>query len=257
MNRKYQSLTLLKERALKNKPLQKNAKGLNQKALPHWGTVKPNCLNIYDQGDIGSCTANAFCGAFKILDVIKNGQITFEPSRLFVYYYERLMEGGNPEVDSGADVVDGENYVKNYGVCSESLWPYDTTKFAIKPPVRCSVEALNHKISSYEVFPMNKHLLNNIKQSIINHNPVMIGCAVYESFESEFTARTGMVTLPTQTENEIGGHEMCIVGYNDDKNLFTVMNSWGPNWGHGGFCYLPYDYITNPQLSFEFTHFTL
>jgi C1A family cysteine protease len=224
--------------------------------LPTSGSIKQYCTSIYDQGQLGSCTANAFCGAYRAMALQKSGSITFEPSRLYLYYAERAMEG-QISADCGADVIDGESYVQKYGICSEKSWPYNIPNFKKKPPTACNKEALSHKISSYSVIPIDSNLLTNIKQAINNKTPVLIAIAVYDSFESETTAKTGVVTIPKCTEQSVGGHEMCIVGYTDKPKLFTVMNSWGSNWGKGGFCYIPYSYITNPDLAFEFTVFNL
>ena len=212
---------------------------------------------IYDQGQLGSCTANAFCLANKMQNKIANKNVNFLPSRLFFYYQERVIEGSVNE-DAGADVIDGLMYVKSYGICSEGSWPYDITKFAVKPPPECDVEALKYKISSYSVIPINANLLTNIKNAIINKKPVLIAVAVYSSFETITVAKTGMVPLPNiRTEQLLGGHEMCLIGYDDTKKLFTVANSWGSGWGVRGLCYIPYAYLSNPNLAFEFTIFSV
>jgi len=261
MSRKYLSIDKLKKRASARQKLVKQMETTDSitsssLVLPPYGSVKKYCPDIYDQGQLGSCTANAFCGAYRILENIKNGRVDFQPSRLYLYYKEREIEGTVDE-DSGADVIDGESYVQYYGICSEDSWPYDIEKYTVQPPVSCDQEALDHKISSYRTIPLNSSLLTNIKKTINSQIPVMIAIAVYESFESQSTAQTGVVTIPKKYEQCLGGHEMCIVGYNDSAKLFTVLNSWGPEWGQAGFCYIPYSYITNHNLAFEFTYFNL
>ena len=104
--------------------------------------------NIYDQGQLGSCTANAFCQSYRIQEKIKFKTVNFEPSRLFFYYCERLVEG-DINVDGGADVIDGENYAKLNGVCAESLYPYIISKFTVQPSIQAVADAKNHKITSY------------------------------------------------------------------------------------------------------------
>lgn len=42
-----------------------------------------------------------------------------------------------------------------------------------------------------------------------------------------------------------GLHAMLCVGYSNADQCFIVRNSWGPNWGHGGYCYVPYEYMAN------------
>jgi len=208
---------------------------------------------IYDQGYLGSCTANAFCAAYRIMNTIQKKNSTFQPSRLFFYYQERVIEG-NVNIDAGANVIDGEEYVKTNGICSETSWPYITSKFNIKPPQTCYIEASKYKISKYSIINNDSNLITNIKKAIFNKQPVLIGIAVYSSFETYTVSITGLVPIPdTLTEQLLGGHEMCLIGYDEAKQLFTVMNSWGSNWGDSGLCYIPYNYLSNPSLGLDFT----
>jgi C1A family cysteine protease len=224
--------------------------------LPSSSSLQSHCKVVYDQGQLGSCTANAFCGAHCILQDIKQGSVSFRPSRLYFYYKEREIEH-TVKSDSGAEVTDGESYVQKHGICSETSWPYDIKQYKVTPPSSCDHEAKDHKISSYRTIPINDQLLTNIKQSIVNQVPVLIAISVYESFDSNETAQTGLVTIPKSSEKCEGGHEMCLVGYDDSTKLFTVLNSWGTDWGQKGFCHIPYDYLMNPHWGQEFTCFNL
>ena len=207
----------------------------------------------YDQGELGSCTANAFCAAYKIQSNILKKNIGFEPSRLYFYYHERLLEGTVSE-DSGANEIDGNYYTKYYGICSESSWPYDISKFTIAPPPECDVEALTHKISDYNVINNDSNLISNIKKVLYNNNQtVLIAISIYDSFETETVSKSGVVPIPnTNKETLLGGHELCLIGYNDTTKLMTVLNSWGSKWGDNGLCYIPYNYLSDPNLGLEF-----
>jgi C1A family cysteine protease len=229
----------------------------NQITLPPAFSLNDYRNFIYNQGDLGSCTANAFCAAYRIMNNIQNKNILFQPSRLFFYYQERDIEG-TVNTDSGANVINGEKYVKSNGICSEESWPYIISNFNIKPPLECYTEAINYKISSYDLINLDSNLLTNIKNAIYNKQPVLIAIVVYSSFESESVATTGLIPIPDITqEEELGGHEMCLIGYDDTTELFTVMNSWGSSWGHDGLCYIPYNYLSNELLGIEFSIFNL
>lgn len=257
MSKQYIPLAKLKNRVNKRIHLMKSVmKTKLTEELPQELSLNKYRNFIYDQGELGSCTANAFCAAYRILDNINKKNETFNPSRLFFYYQERLIEGTVNE-DSGADVTDGESYVKVKGICSEDLYPYDISKFTDAPTKEAYNEAEKYKIQSYNVLN-NSDLVNEIKHSIHNKQPVLIAITVYDSFETEEVAKTGKVPIPDMTkENCLGGHEMCLIGYNDNTKHFTVMNSWGKNWGDNGLCYIPYDYLTNPDLGIEFTIFSI
>ena len=222
--------------------------------LPTYGSVKQYCPVAYDQGNIGSCTANAFCMAYRILSIIKKtADSTFLPSRLYVYYKERLIEdpGRNPAdiTDSGADVTDGEYWAQTTGICSENTWPYITSNVDVAPPAIADTEAIPHKIKSYTMIPVDSNAINNIRASLANNVPVLIGIAVYSSFEGTFANEHAVIPLPQTSDSFLGGHEILLVGYTDAVQLFTFINSWGQSWGKNGFAYLPYAYVSNPNLT--------
>lgn len=260
MKRIYIPISNLEKRAEQKEHILK-AKLTSKKVVnPLNASLKMYCPSVYDQGDIGSCTANAICSAYQIIQKSKNLKDTdFQPSRLFIYYQTRLIENNNDSeelTDSGANVIHGAHYLISNGICSEKLWPYDITKYNMTPPSECYIDAENHRAKNYVVIPNNRQLIYNIESSIVNGSPVMCAIAVYDSFESSNTAKTGVVTMPTKDESLLGGHEMCIIGYTRTKELFTVLNSWGDDWGDKGFCYIPYNYFTNRKLGYQFTVFS-
>jgi C1A family cysteine protease len=118
-------------------------------------------------------------------------------------------------------------------------------------------DASNHKITSFQQIPQNANLVATIENALANNQPVLYAFLVYQSFESQATDTTGIVTLPKAGEQILGGHEVCIVGYNSTTQYFTIMNSWGTSWGDKGFCYFPYAYITNPAWSMQFCVITV
>jgi len=101
-------------------------------ALPSSVDLRSHCPPVYDQGQLGSCTANAIAGALQFDEIKehKNGPST--PSRLFIYYNERVIEG-TVTSDSGAQLRDGVKTVAKRGICPAKVWPYDISKFAVKP----------------------------------------------------------------------------------------------------------------------------
>jgi C1A family cysteine protease len=221
-------------------------------SLPPSASIQSFCPPPYDQGALGSCTANAFCGAHKILQNIHGVKPLFEPSRLYFYYRERLVEG-TLSYDAGADVVSGEQIAQSTGVCSESLWPYLIDQYRSVPPAACDADALHHKISGFADIALDGNQVQNIKAAIAAQSPVLLAIAVYQSFESDTVASTGVVPLPNvAVEQLLGGHEVVAVAYDDASQTFTFLNSWG-NWGLAGFGTLPYGYLSNSNLGQEFT----
>jgi C1A family cysteine protease len=199
---------------------------------------------VYDQGQLGSCTANAIAAAFQF-EKKRQKQRSIMPSRLFIYYNERVMEGSVGE-DAGAEIRDGIKSVANEGICSEAAWPYVISKFTRKPPKSCYTSGLLHQALLYRRISEN---LTDMKSCLAEGLPFVFGFTVYDSFESDHVARTGMVPMPGQGESVLGGHAVLACGYDDNTNRFLVRNSWGGDWGLGGYCWMPYAYLSDPDLA--------
>jgi C1A family cysteine protease len=215
------------------------------KALPQKVDLRPKCPPVLDQGALGSCTANAISSAHLFDQMKQRAKAPFQPSRLFVYYNERKLEGTVP-VDAGAYIRDGFKSIAKQGVCPETQWPYNPPKFAAQPPVSCYKEALKHQAIEYLRL---QQTLGQLKGCLAEGYPFVFGFTVYQSFESPQVARTGMVPLPSLGESTLGGHATMAVGYSDRNNRFIVQNSWSENWGDGGYFYMPYSYLTDTDLT--------
>jgi C1A family cysteine protease len=221
---------------------------VNLAALPASVDLRPNCpKEVYDQGKLGSCTANAIAGALEF-DQIKQALPTFTPSRLFIYYNERAKEG-TLGADSGAQIRDGIKTVGTIGACPESDWPYDITKFTEKPPAPAYHDAPLGKALQYQRVPQ---VLNQMKGCLASGYPFVLGFTVYESFESDQVAKTGEAPMPATNEQVLGGHAVMAAGYDDSSQRFLVRNSWGPGWGMAGYFTLPYAYLTDANLADDF-----
>jgi C1A family cysteine protease len=209
--------------------------------------LRSECPPLYDQGQLGSCTANAIAGAIEF-DQRKQSSTEFVPSRLFIYYNERIIEGTVSQ-DSGAQIRDGMKSVATLGAPPEVDWPYDITKFAQLPPKAAFDDAKQDVVSSYARVAQN---LTQMQGCLATSYPFVFGFTVYESFESDTVSQTGIVPMPAQGETVLGGHAVVAVGYDDSRRVFIVRNSWGPTWGAKGYCFMPYEYLLTPSLSSDF-----
>jgi C1A family cysteine protease len=216
-------------------------------ALPSKVDLTSKCPPVYDQGQLGSCTGNAIGGAIQF-EQMKQSVPNFTPSRLFIYYNERVMEG-TVNSDSGAQIRDGIKSVAKQGACPETMWPYLIPKFATKPTQNCFVQAAKHKVSLYQRL---NPIPSQLKGCLASGYPFVFGFTVYESFESPAVAKSGKVPMPGPTEAVAGGHAVMAVGYDESKQCFIVRNSWGPAWGMKGYFTMPYAYLTNPNLADDF-----
>ena len=207
---------------------------------------------MYDQGQLGSCTGNAIAGAIQFTRW-KQGLAKWAPSRLFIYYNERAMEG-TVASDSGASIRDGIKSVATLGDCPEkpgfaragSNWPYDPSQFATRPPAASYIDALHY--TAYEYLSVAQDLAD-MRACLAAGYPFVFGFTVYQSFESAAVAQTGVVPMPAWDESVVGGHAVLAVGYDDATSTFIVRNSWGAGWGQAGYFTMPYEYLTDPGLA--------
>src|SRR5258706_10139615 len=170
-------------------------------SLPKRVDLRKQCPPVYHHGQLGSCTANAIAGAFEF-GLRKQRAPDFMPSRLIIYYNERVMEN-TVATDSGAMIRDGVKSVNKQGVCPEKEWPYIITEFAQKPQSICYADALKHQVLSYHRVARAENIM---KGCLAQGYPFVFGFTVYESFESDAVAKTGKLNMPKKSEAGVGGH---------------------------------------------------
>jgi len=217
--------------------------------IPVRADLRSKCpKKIYSQGQLGSCTGNAIAAAIEFDLMKQRARKVFTPSRLFIYYNERAIEHTIDE-DSGAQIRDGIKTVAKLGACPEDEWPYDILQFTEKPSSSCYTDAKKNLVKVYQRLVQD---LNTMKGCIADGFPFVFGFTVYQSFMSASVARTGNVPMPSTAEKVDGGHAVLAVGYDDATRRFTVRNSWGKDWGKGGYFFMPYAYLLDDNLAADF-----
>jgi C1A family cysteine protease len=216
-------------------------------ALPTAVDLRLHCPAVYDQGQLGSCTGNAIAGAIEF-ERLKQKLSDFVPSRLFIYYNERVVEH-SVSSDSGAQIRDGMKVVAKLGAPPEPEWPYDESKFADKPPASAYADGAKHRVVSYHRV---SRVLNQFKGCLASGFPFVLGFTVYDAFESAQVAHSGHLSMPQPGESVVGGHAVLAVGYDDKQQAFIVRNSWSAHWGMKGYFTMPYQYLLDPDLSDDF-----
>lgn len=215
--------------------------------LPILVDLRAKCSPVVDQGQLGSCTANAI-SAHLDFNRKQQGKAFIAPSRLQIYYNERLDQG-TVGSDAGSTIRESAKAVKKYGAAPESEWVYDISKFKTAPPSKVVADGLKYKDLVYERITRS---LVVFQTRLAEGFPFVIGFTVYDSFESDVVAKTGVMPMPASGESVLGGHAVMVVGYDNAKRQFIVRNSWGTDWGDKGYFYMPYEYLLNPGLSSDF-----
>lgn len=202
-------------------------------------------LPPWNQGQLGSCTAHAVAGVITFDQSRQNLSVVM-PSRLFQYYNSRLLEG-TVKKDSGATIRDSIKAYNTYGACPEHDKPYRISSFSRKPSLRAYRHATKHEPVRYARVNQNER---DMKSALTAGYPIVIGFSVYESFESQTVADTGVIPMPDTTEQCVGGHAVVLCGYDGDH--WICRNSWDTDWGDAGYFYMPTPYLLNADLAEDF-----
>lgn len=215
-------------------------------ALPPSVDMRTMFPPVYDQAEEGSCTANALAALCQF-DQMKEGHPTFMPSRNFIYYNERLLEG-TTGYDSGAQIADGVKALARWGFPPETMWPYLESNMLRRPTSQTYRAAYKERTAQSLLVDQNLHAM---KACLAQKQPIIFGFTVYDSFESDAVATSGVVPMPQPRDTIVGGHAVVIVGYTADGH-FICRNSWSASWGQGGYFLIPFAYLTDPNLAADF-----
>jgi C1A family cysteine protease len=223
--------------------------------------LRGRCPPVYDQGQIGSCTANAIAAAIQFQRRVEKHKPDFVPSRLFIYYNERVIER-SVRSDAGAQIRDGIKSVNKQGVPPEKDWPYSDEGYptdpndstfepgapaAKKPPASVYAAARKYKVTSYSRVAQT---MPQLKGCLADGRPFVFGFTVYDNFWG--SSGRPLITTPMPTGGVAGGHAVLAVGYDDRRSVFIVRNSWGAANQDKGYYYMPYAYVTEPSLASDF-----
>jgi C1A family cysteine protease len=213
---------------------------------------------VWQQGDLGSCTAFSTCAAFQY-EVARQGKQAYYPSFLAQYWWARYLDGpDNTRADVGATLRSAVKASARWGVAHDSTWPYLPAKFARQPTKRATQDAERHQVLRYVAVPQD---VTQMRACLAGGWPIIVGISVYESFEGGDVAASGRVPMPRPGERVLGGHAVLVVGYDwstagyDPSGYdprFVCRNSWGKDWGDGGYFTIPAQYLNDPGLSGDF-----
>ncbi len=237
-------------------PILKKARLLQAtRKVPEKVDLRSWCSPIEDQGELGSCTAQAGVGIVEYFEKRAFGR-HMNASRLFLYKVTRNLLKWTG--DTGAFLRTTMGALVLFGIPPEKYWPYKTADFEKEPPAFCYAYAQNYQaISYYRLDPpgtSKEELLRRIKTNLAGGLPSMFGFTVYDSISQ--SGKDGRIPLPSHGEKFLGGHAVVAVGYDDRMKIknnepggttttgaLLIRNSWGKAWGEEGYGWLPYDYV--------------
>jgi len=215
--------------------------------LPKRKDLRSRCPPAYDQKGLNSCSANAIAAAVEFDLMRERGERVIFPSRLFLYYNARQIEG-TVRSNVGVSIRDAIKSVARQGDCPESLWPYIEHKFRTRPPQRCYNRALRYRAVEYQRIHRS---LDDFRSCLAGGSPFVFGFLAHRNFH-EVVRKTGRLEMPLPGERLLGQHAVMAVVYEDPERRLIVRNSWGPRFGRRGYFTMPYEYLLNEDLSDDF-----
>lgn len=201
--------------------------------------LQPKLPPAWTQGKISSCTSQSI--AILLLTCFPEAG---EPSRLFMYYCARATAGIDTKENSGVTMQDAIHGVKLYGYCPEKYWPYIDENFTTFPVYQAFKKTVRKEKLNFQALTLNN---DHFCACLAEGYPFVIGIMVHSSMFDRKTLETGEVMDPRPGETKLGGHAICIVGYDLGKRRYKFRNSWGPEWGQKGYGTISFEYLTNPQ----------
>jgi len=238
-------------------------------AWPRRAFVSGRIPKVKNQGTQGSCDGHACCSFGERLYLRwkpQVGPVVFSPA--FAYAMERILEGTFTQGDVGAMISSAvqvpDPKAGGFGWCPLTDMPYDENVCNVRPNAAQIATAAQYPGGAFHTIG---NVIANIKSCILSDYTAVIGVAVYDSFESDDAARTGLIPYPNLSRETLqGGHALhALIGYDDDircpgapnPGAVWFENSWDVTWGTkcpvsddpGGFGLLSYDFLANPNLT--------
>lgn len=197
---------------------------------------------VGDQGSQGSCNAWAMgygCGSIHAYSAYQDmNWAKRSPAFLFNFDNNCL---DNYVYASRVGII-----MRDYGVCSYYLMPYDEDDCSTSPNSSQLSDAILNTIEDYAHLNSNTNL-NEYKQILLSGYPIAAGTRYLPDLQRVCNSTTlhGYWGSIVDTCTTQGGHAMCIVGFNDSIGALKVLNSWGTSQGDNGFVWVSYNLVQN------------
>ena len=204
--------------------------------IPKTIDYTPKMSPVRNQGTEGTCIAFASVVGVKEYQDKKEYDRLIRLSPRYLYYLCKKFDG-QPFQDGTYPRI-AMKVLAKYGVAEESCWPYKPFQRDF-PCANADKEAKRYRIKAYA------RLLSllEMKRSLAINGPFLAGVKVFKGWFSKRVIKSGLIPLPARKEQAVGGHAVCILGFDDAKQVFKFKNSWGKSWADKGYGYLSYAYV--------------
>ena len=218
--------------------------------FPSKFSLKDRVKEVYDQLSLNACSANAAASLLSLSD--KGNILKSSISRLYLYFTTRWLDKKNmlPVEDQGATLKSVFTALSTYHYIDEIKYPYLIEKVDSIPPSKIFEEAITINKCPFVSYRQITQTKCSLKYSLyMCQLPILCGIMVYSNF-MRLTKEDDILTLPAPDDELLGGHAICIVGFDDDNDIFDILNSHGESFGNRGFFRIKSEYLLNPELAF-------
>lgn len=221
---------------------------LGSATVPKVVDFSVNMPPVGDQNPQNSCVAWAIAYGCKSYQEKMKGGYTYttsgslDYSKVFspAFLYNLINNGQNV----GTSFVDACEIAKEYGLCTWQAMPYQPNNWVTKPNASQFEAAKKFKIETYRRLDLSDPT-TSIKAQLLGGLPVIISTVIDKNYyDGGFnTTQNPYIWKSTGFISPGMGHAILIVGYDDNKNAFKFMNSWGKNWGNNGYGWISYGLV--------------
>ncbi len=219
-----------------------------QEKLPARMSMREQSGPIRAQGEAGFCHSFAGTALKNLQETQEWGAREFDFSPLALARAVKARDG--IVHTEGSTLLDVCKALCEEGVFDEAFYPYDQYQAGslLFPPMQ--TEDLPNLPRYFCKNYARLDTLEDLKQALARRKPVLLGITCGEGIRKP---EGGCVGLPFG-EFIIGGHGVLVIGYDDEKEatikgrhyrgFLECQNSWGEQYGEGGYFWLPYAYLT-------------
>ncbi|MFI9271360.1 C1 family peptidase [Kitasatospora sp. NPDC052896] len=197
--------------------------------------------SVGDQGQVGSCVAWAI--DYSAIGIMEGEQGIKGAPHAPMYTYAQIAQGD----DQGSYAYQHFDILTTQGLDTKADYWQGDFDYTTQPDANETANAANWKLSGYTALDTGDALVNEVKSSLAQGEPVVFAFEVYQSLEDiDASTAANYSYYPTDSElagQPLGGHEVAIVGYNDQG--VKIANSWGSSWGDNGYFTVPWKFVTN------------
>lgn len=212
--------------------------------LPAAVDLSPYCPEVRHQGYIFSCVGwAAGYGALSIQRAILNQctdkQVITRNAHSALFLYNQIK---TEDCNKGSRITDALNFLSQNGDCLARQFDFDVNDCQSRPDSLVANTAKRYAIEDFLTLFGSKEEASEkvirVKKALAKNKPVVIGMLVLRNFYDLKNAQYWHPSIGNTAP--AGGHALVVVGYDDRKEAFRLMNSWGKNWGDGGYIWVKY-----------------